>query len=102
MCILSEEYRTRKKSTRVSSYIQLAYSIANALLQSCPGRKEDGRRSFINMEIVVAVYKRKLASIDVIGMEQYPFEAVLGKEIGAGLMKVSIVLLSCDPVTGVC
>lgn len=52
--------------------------------------------SFISMEIVVAVNKRKLASIDVIGMEQYPFEVVLGKEIGAGLMKVSTVLLSCD------
>lgn len=41
--------------------------------------------SFISMELVVAVSKRKLASIHVIGMEQYPFEVVLGKEIGAGL-----------------
>jgi hypothetical protein len=31
--------------------------------------------SFISMELVVAVSKRKLASIDVIGMEEYPFEA---------------------------
>src|SRR5579863_1771144 len=37
------------------------------------------------MELTVAVSKRKLASIHVIGMEQYPFEVVLGKEIGAGL-----------------
>ena len=37
------------------------------------------------MELVVAVSKRKLASIHVIGMEQYPFENVLGVEIGAGL-----------------
>jgi NAD(P)H-nitrite reductase large subunit len=37
------------------------------------------------MEVVVAVSKRKLASIHVIGMEQYPFENVLGREIGAGL-----------------
>ncbi|KAF8623679.1 hypothetical protein AX17_007377 [Amanita inopinata Kibby_2008] len=43
--------------------------------------------SFISMEIVTAVSKRKLASIDVIGMEQYPFELILGKEIGAGLKK---------------
>ncbi|KAF8698232.1 hypothetical protein AX14_001179 [Amanita brunnescens Koide BX004] len=43
--------------------------------------------SFISMELVVAVSKKKLASIDVIGMEQYPFENVLGKEVGAGLMK---------------
>lgn len=41
--------------------------------------------SFISMELAVAVSKRKLASIHVIGMEEYPFEVVLGKEIGAGL-----------------
>lgn len=44
--------------------------------------------SFISMELVVAVSKKNLASIDVIGMEQYPFENVLGKEVGSGLMKV--------------
>jgi apoptosis-inducing factor 3 len=36
------------------------------------------------MELVGTVSKRKLASIHVIGMEQYPFENVLGREIGAG------------------
>jgi NADPH-dependent 2,4-dienoyl-CoA reductase/sulfur reductase-like enzyme/nitrite reductase/ring-hydroxylating ferredoxin subunit len=41
--------------------------------------------SFISMELVIAVSKRKLASIHAIGMEQYPFERVLGGEIGAGL-----------------
>lgn len=45
--------------------------------------------SFISMEIVAACASRKLASIDVIGMEEFPFEAVLGKEVGAGLKKVS-------------
>jgi hypothetical protein len=44
--------------------------------------------SFISMELVQAVSKRKLASINVIGMEEYPFELVLGKEVGAGLKKV--------------
>ena len=44
--------------------------------------------SFISMEIVGAVAKRKLASIDVIGMENHPFEAILGKEVGQGLQKV--------------
>lgn len=44
--------------------------------------------SFISMEIVAACASRELASIDVIGMEEFPFEAVLGKEIGAGLKKV--------------
>lgn len=43
--------------------------------------------SFISMELVVAVSKRKLASIDVIAMENYPFERVLGVEVGKGLKK---------------
>ncbi|KAJ3862541.1 hypothetical protein EV359DRAFT_44991 [Lentinula novae-zelandiae] len=43
--------------------------------------------SFISMELVTALSKRKLASIDVIGMEEYPFEVVLGKQVGAGLKK---------------
>jgi len=40
------------------------------------------------MELVVAISKRKLASIDVIGVEEIPFQRVLGKEIGAGIQKV--------------
>lgn len=43
--------------------------------------------SFISMELVAATAKRKLASIDVIGMESVPFERILGKEVGAGLQK---------------
>lgn len=46
--------------------------------------------SFISMELVAAVAKRGLASIDVVGMEEFPFQAVLGKEVGAGLKKVNI------------
>jgi hypothetical protein len=42
----------------------------------------------ISMELVTAVAKRKLASIDVIGMEEHPFELVLGKEVGKALQKV--------------
>lgn len=41
--------------------------------------------SFISMELVAAVAKRGLASIDVIGMEEHPFQNVLGKEVGQGL-----------------
>ena len=44
--------------------------------------------SFISMELVVAVTSRKLASIDVVGMEEFPFELILGKQVGAGLKKV--------------
>ncbi|KAI0784481.1 hypothetical protein C8Q75DRAFT_779093 [Abortiporus biennis] len=43
--------------------------------------------SFISMELVVAVQKRNLASIDVIGLEEFPFELVLGKQVGAALKK---------------
>ncbi|KAF9561966.1 flavoprotein [Agrocybe pediades] len=43
--------------------------------------------SFISMELVAAMGQRKLASIDVIGMEEFPFETVLGKAVGEGLMK---------------
>ena len=46
--------------------------------------------SFISMELAVAVSSRKLASIDVVGQESVPFESVLGKEVGRGLMKVQI------------
>lgn len=50
--------------------------------------------SFISMELVVVASKRKLASLHVIGMEEVPFEWVLGKEVGGGLMKVGILTSS--------
>ena len=40
------------------------------------------------MEIVITVLKRKLASIDVVGRGNVPFEPVLGKEIGGAIQKV--------------
>lgn len=48
--------------------------------------------SFISMELVAALSKRKLASIDVIGTKEVPFEPILGKAIGRGIMKVSLEL----------
>ncbi|KAG6333683.1 hypothetical protein ID866_5401, partial [Astraeus odoratus] len=57
------------------------------------GAAQEGKRvvvigsSFISMELVVAMSKRKLASIDVVGVEEFPFESVLGKEVGKGLKK---------------
>lgn len=45
------------------------------------------------MELVAAVAKRELASIDVVGMEEVPFERILGKDVGKGLMQVGY--LSC-------
>jgi len=43
--------------------------------------------SFIGMEVVVAVLKRKLASIDVVGRGNVAFEAVLGKDVGGAIQK---------------
>lgn len=37
------------------------------------------------MELVVAVTKRKLASIDVVSMDKVPFERILGEQVGRGL-----------------
>ncbi len=48
--------------------------------------------SFISMELAVAMGKRELASIDVIGMEEVPFETILGKKVGQALMKVRLLL----------
>jgi hypothetical protein len=52
--------------------------------------------SFISMEIVAAVAKRGLASIDVIGTKNHPFEAILGKEVGQGLQKALAPLWPVD------
>lgn len=45
--------------------------------------------SFIGMEVAIAVTgQEKAKSVAVIGMEEVPFQNVLGKEVGSGLMKV--------------
>ncbi|KAG9127258.1 hypothetical protein FRC07_015116 [Ceratobasidium sp. 392] len=65
-------------------------TIQNA--KAIDGVLQEGKRiafigsSFISMELVVVASKRKLASLDVIGMEEVPFEKILGKEVGTGLM----------------
>ncbi|KAI0032524.1 flavoprotein [Vararia minispora EC-137] len=43
--------------------------------------------SFIGLEAAVAVSKRKLASIDMVSLTEFPLEAVLGKAVGAGIQK---------------
>jgi len=45
------------------------------------------------MEIVITVLKRKLASIDVVGRGHVPFEAALGKEVGAAIQKVKTTII---------
>ena len=52
---------------------------------------KEANSSFISTELVVVVSKRKLASVDVIGMENRPFEMVLGTEVAASLQKVTII-----------
>jgi hypothetical protein len=44
--------------------------------------------SFIGMEVAATVASRKLASINVVGRDEYPFQSVLGLEIGKGLKQV--------------
>ena len=46
--------------------------------------------SFIGLEIVVTVLPRKLASIDVVGRGEAPFEPVLGKDVGGAIQKVKL------------
>jgi NAD(P)H-nitrite reductase large subunit len=80
-------FKMRKKLTQVKKTFPASAADSLTCTEAC----QEGKHlvvigsSFISMELVVAVSKRKLASIHVIGMEQYPFEVVLGKEIGAGL-----------------
>jgi NAD(P)H-nitrite reductase large subunit len=50
--------------------------------------------SFISMELVNAVGKKKLRSLDVIGTQEVPFQTILGKEIGQGLMQVCCLLFA--------
>jgi apoptosis-inducing factor 3 len=40
------------------------------------------------MELVSAIGKKMLQSLDVIGIEEVTFEGILGKEVGRGLMQV--------------
>ena len=46
--------------------------------------------SFIGMEIIITVLKRKLASIDVVGRGDVAFDSVLGKDVGGAIQKVEL------------
>lgn len=46
--------------------------------------------SFIGMEVAIALQgQEKAKSVSVVGMDEVPFEKILGKEVGEGLMKVA-------------
>jgi hypothetical protein len=44
------------------------------------------------MEVAMAVLKKEPKSVSLVGMDEIPFEKILGKEIGSAIMEVS---LSC-------
>lgn len=67
----------------------------SAIVTAC-GDKQDKDvvvigTSFIGMESAIALASQKKAkSVTVIGMEDVPFQNVLGKEVGTGLMKAQM------------
>ena len=44
--------------------------------------------SFIGMEVSMALLKKEPKSVTLVGMDEVPFEAILGKEIGVAIMEV--------------
>ncbi|KAG8820276.1 hypothetical protein FRC19_009011 [Serendipita sp. 401] len=44
--------------------------------------------SFISMELATTIAKRGMKSVDMVGMENTPFEMIMGKEVGEGLRTV--------------
>ncbi|KAI9635272.1 uncharacterized protein MKK02DRAFT_25715 [Dioszegia hungarica] len=43
--------------------------------------------SFIGMEVAMAVLKKEPKSVNMVGVDEIPFEAILGKEIGTAIME---------------
>ena len=48
--------------------------------------------SFIGMEVSMALLKKEPKSVTLVGMDEVPFEAILGKDIGIAIMEVSELL----------
>jgi NADPH-dependent 2,4-dienoyl-CoA reductase/sulfur reductase-like enzyme len=45
--------------------------------------------SFIGMEVAMAVLKKEPKSVNMVGVDEIPFEAIIGREIGTAIMEVS-------------
>ena len=45
--------------------------------------------SFIGMEVSMALFKKEPKSVTLIGMDEVPFEAILGRDVGSAIMEVS-------------
>ena len=52
--------------------------------------------SFIGMEVSMALLKKEPKSVTLVGMDEIPFAAILGEEIGKAIMEV------CLPYPGGC
>ncbi len=46
--------------------------------------------SFIGMEISMSLLKKEPKSVTLVGMDEAPFEAILGRDIGMAIMEVSV------------
>lgn len=44
--------------------------------------------SFISMELAGAIIKKEPKSVTLVGVDEVPFEAILGREIGTAIQKV--------------
>ena len=49
--------------------------------------------SFIGMEVAMAIMKKEPKSVSLVGMDEVPFEAIVGREIGMAIMEVSLKLV---------
>jgi NAD(P)H-nitrite reductase large subunit len=49
--------------------------------------------SFIGMEVSMALIKKEPKSVTLVGMDEIPFAAILGEDIGKAIMEVSPCLL---------
>jgi len=53
--------------------------------------------SFIGMEVAGAMIKKEPKSVTLVGVDEIPFEAIVGKEIGTAIMEVNTLPQSlCD------
>jgi NADPH-dependent 2,4-dienoyl-CoA reductase/sulfur reductase-like enzyme len=45
--------------------------------------------SFIGMEVAAAILKKEPKSVSLVGMDEVPFEKILGRDLGIAIMEVS-------------
>jgi hypothetical protein len=45
--------------------------------------------SFIGMEVAMAIMKKEPKSVNMVGVDDIPFKAILGEDIGKAVMEVS-------------